>query len=103
MAQHEPQPPDSPPEFPLALKVVATSFIVFGLFGLVDIAISALDGHLSVDLNVVGLLIGRGLWRLNSTARWWAIFAIWLFLVTVPIAIIIVCVAAICGPWGCWP
>lgn len=84
-------PGDRFPRFPLALKITATSFVIFGIVGLVDIILAALSGRVLVDLNVFGLLIGRGLWRLSSRARWWAIVCL-----RIELALIIIIAAIAC-------
>ncbi len=63
-----------PLAIPSGLKVVATSFLVIGLLSVVEIIFSGLRGRLHIDLNVLTLLIGIGLWRLNARAHWWSLF-----------------------------
>lgn len=87
------------PSFPLSLKVVATSFLILGLLGVVDVLLAVSDRRVFLDLNVFGLLIGRGLWRLNAAARWWALVALCLGLIALPVAAVIACVAAWHNPY----
>lgn len=82
------------PRFPLALKIPAIAFVIFGILGLVDIILAALSGRVLIDLNVFGLLIGRGLWRLSSRARWWAVVCLRIEIALSMILVIIITAAA---------
>jgi hypothetical protein len=82
---------ETAPEFPLSLKIIATSFQVVGIVAVVDIILAALSDRLSIDLGVLSLLIGRGLWRLSARARWWALFCLWWTLPLMFVVVILIC------------
>ncbi|HVX15713.1 MAG TPA: hypothetical protein VHC22_31290 [Pirellulales bacterium] len=74
------------------MKVIATTFMVAGVLGIVDVVTAAVQGRLSLDLAVFGVLIGRGLWRLNPVARWFALAGLWVNLVGILLLVVLACV-----------
>ncbi|NJL39222.1 MAG: hypothetical protein HC899_22595 [Leptolyngbyaceae cyanobacterium SM1_4_3] len=52
---------------------MAYLFIVSGVLAVVDIVLSLLNNKINIDLDVLGLFIGRGLLQLNPTSHTWAI------------------------------
>jgi hypothetical protein len=70
---------------PTSLKVVAALFILSGISSLIEIIVSLLHGHISINFGVLGLFIGAGLLRLNPTWRTWALVFTWIALVGAPL------------------
>jgi len=67
------------------LKVVAGLFILSGISALVEIIVSLIHGHVSINLGVVAVLIGPGLLRLSKTWRRWALVFTWIVLIVAPL------------------
>ncbi len=80
---------------PTSLKVVAGLFTAAGISALVEIIVSLVRGHVSINLGVVALLIGPGLLRLSKTWRRWALFFTWATMISAAL-----CVALFLGAPG---
>jgi hypothetical protein len=76
---------NDPKSIPASLKVVAALFILSGISSLLEIIVSLLHGHISINFGVLGLFIGAGLLRLSPTWRTWALVFTWIALVGAPL------------------
>jgi cytochrome c oxidase subunit IV len=70
---------------PTSLKVGATLFILSGISSLLEIIMSLLHGHISLNFGVLSLVIGAGLLRLSPTCRTWALVFTWIAVVGAPL------------------
>ena len=61
------------PKRPLALTIIAWLFIIAGVFSAWDLVSHIWQGHLSLNLGVLFIFLGRGLLRLRPVARDWAL------------------------------
>jgi hypothetical protein len=76
---------NGPRQIPTSLKVVAWLFIIGGWFAVVEILLSLMRSHISVNLGVLGIPIGHGLLRLSRGWRTWALVFIWIGLILLPV------------------
>lgn len=70
---------------PTSLIVVAVLFIISGVSAVVDILVSLIFSHISINFGVLSLFVGRGLLRLNRGWRTFALVIIWMSLISLPI------------------
>ncbi len=70
---------------PLSLKVVAGLFILAGICSAIDVVVSLMHGHISINFGVLGLFIGPGLLRFSRGWRTCALVFLWIALIGVPI------------------
>jgi hypothetical protein len=66
---------------PTQLMVAAWIFIAFGVLAAGEMAWALFHGRLSLNIGVIGIWIGRGLLRMNPTARYWALVVLSLQLI----------------------
>ena len=71
---------------PASLVAVAVLFILGGSLAVVEIGVSLARGHTSINLNVLGLLIGPGLLALRPGYRAFALVFLWASIVALVIA-----------------
>ena len=70
---------------PLSLKVVAGLFILGGICSAIEVVLSLMHGHISINFGVLGLFIGTGLLRFSRGWRTCALVFLWIALIGVPI------------------
>ncbi len=80
---------DSKPDIPISLKIVAWLFIISGVFSVIEVAVSLMNGRINLNLGVLGLFIGPGLLNLRPGWRTCALVFIWIALILVPVVVII--------------
>lgn len=96
-----PPPPDrSPVVVPVALQIIAWLWIFLGVGSVIGMIAALLNGHLSVDLNVLGIFIGRGMLRLR---RGWWLLAVVLLTLSVGLALLLGVLMAVLGLGGAEP
>ena len=80
---------DNPGPIPTSLKVVAFLFILGGVCALIEVLVSLLHAHVSINFGVLGLFIGPGLLRLSRGWRTCALVFLWLAMIGIPIAAVL--------------
>ncbi len=70
---------------PFSLKVVAVIFILVGISAAIEMLVSFMRSQINIDLKVLGIFVGLGLFGLNRGWRTCALFFTWFGLITVPI------------------
>lgn len=73
------------PVVPTCLKVVAWLFIVGGVLAVIEIIVSLMNNHININLGVLGIFIGLGLFKLKAGWRTCALVFIWLTLIILPV------------------
>ena len=68
------------------LKAVAYLFILGGILSVIDTIFELFIGRIVLNPGILYIFIGLGLLRLNPRSLSWAMFFIWLGLVSMPIA-----------------
>lgn len=87
----DPLSTDEPPELeefsarPLSLIVVAVLFFLGGLLSILDVLMSLAEGNVNLDLGVLGVFIGIGLYRLRPGWRTCALVFTWMGLIIFPV------------------
>ncbi len=69
----------------LSLRIVASLFVISGIFAAIDILVSLFQSHLNLNFSVLGLWIGPGLLRHNRFWRTWALVSSWIALIGLPL------------------
>jgi cytochrome c oxidase subunit IV len=78
---------------PRALTIVGWLFILEGTSALIDIIGSAMHRRISVNIGILGLVIGPGLFRLDPRWRRWALVFIRISIIAAPLAIAVLLLA----------
>jgi cytochrome c oxidase subunit IV len=78
---------------PRALTIVGWLFILEGISALIDIIGWAMRGRISVNIGILGLVIGPGLFRLDPRWRRWALVFTWVTMIAAPLAIVVLLLA----------
>ena len=68
----------------IPLKIVAWLFIISGILAFIEILITLMKGHISLDFGVLGLFIGYGLLKLSRGWRTCALIYLWIFFIGMP-------------------
>jgi hypothetical protein len=80
----------SPPPVPRAVRIVGWLFVVFGILGLTDMAVSLVeDDHVILNLDFLGLFVGMGVLRLQQHWRRWALVLLCLEILLMLLALIV--------------
>jgi hypothetical protein len=79
------------PRLPLALKIVAWLFIVWGILAAIEVVLSLVHGKVHVNLSVVGIFVGRGLLKVRP--GWWTCALALLWFAMILIFVLLVCAA----------
>jgi hypothetical protein len=87
---------DNSKPIPTSLKIVAALFLLGGICSAIEVLVSLLHGHISINFGVLGLFIGPGLLRLSPGWRTCALVFLWLGMIVVPIAAVLFMTAS--GP-----
>jgi len=74
---------------PASLKVVAGLFILGGVCAAIEVVVSLMHGHVSINLGILGIFIGPGLLRLSRGWRTCALVFLWIALIGIPIIAIL--------------
>ena len=70
---------------PISLKVVAVLFILGGISAVIEVVVSLMNGHININLGVLGIFIGLGLLRFRQGWRTCALVFTWIGLIACPI------------------
>jgi hypothetical protein len=87
---------DNPKPIPTSLKVVAALFLLGGICSVIEVLVSLLHSHISINFGVLGLFIGPGLLRLSRGWRTCALVFLWIAMIVIPIVAVIFMIAS--GP-----
>ncbi len=79
------EPPNRMQPLPLALKIVAVLFILNGIFAAIEMLVSLTNNRFNINFDVLGIFIGRGLFRLSEGWRTCALAFLWIGLIVYPI------------------
>jgi cytochrome c oxidase subunit IV len=74
---------------PLSLKIVAALFILSGISSIIEVIISLIQGRLSFNFGVLGVVIGIGLLHFSRTWRICALIFIWIALICLPLVALV--------------
>ena len=77
---------------PTSLVIVAVLFIIGGASAAIEILVSLMVGHFSLNFGVLGLFIGPGLLRLSRGWRICALVFIWITLIATPLVVLLLLV-----------
>ena len=75
---------DDAPRIPTALKVVAALFILSGFWAILEILGALLQGHIYINLGVIGVFVGLGLLALRPGWRTCALVLLWIAMIAAP-------------------
>lgn len=70
---------------PTALRAVAGLFVFEGVCSAIEVVVSLLHSHISLNFGVLALCIGPGLLRHDRTWRTWALVFLWIGLIGIPL------------------
>jgi hypothetical protein len=70
---------------PISLRIVAVLFVLAGIFAVIEVIVSLMYSHISLNLSVLCLWIGPGLLRHDRTWRTWALVFLWIGLIFIPL------------------
>ena len=70
---------------PVALKVVAILFIVWGVCAVIEVVLSLMRARISINFGVLGLFVGYGLLRLRPGWRTCGLVFLWIGMIGVPV------------------
>ena|SRR5688572_508039 len=73
------------PVFPTSLRVVAWLFIAFGLLAVCEIIAALFNSRISINLGVLGIFIGRGIFRLSQGWRTLGLVFLWIGMIVLGI------------------
>ena len=80
---------DTNQELPKQLRIVAYLFIIAGWLCLAGMVIDLIFGRLFINFGFLGIFVGNGLLRLSDSWRKWAMFFVWLLLISCPIMVVL--------------
>lgn len=76
---------DENQQIPVSLKVVAILFIIGGVSAVIEVLVSLANGHININLGVLGLFIGPGLLALCPGWRTCALVFLWVAMIGIPV------------------
>ena len=80
---------------PMSLKIVAALFVLGGIGAVIEMVVVALmHSHQIVNVGILWLFIGAGLFRLRRGWRTCALVVTWLALIAMPLIMVLVLVMA---------
>jgi hypothetical protein len=86
--------PSQAPGYPIALKVVAWLFIIFGVLAVLEIVAALFAGRVSLNVGVLGIFVGRGILRLRRGWRTCALVLLWLCMIIVSVVAVMILAGA---------
>jgi len=75
----------SKPKLPVSLKIVAVLFILSGIGAAIEVLASLMRGGINVNLGVLGIFVGIGLFNLKAGWRTCGLVFLWFGMILIPV------------------